>query len=114
MVEKSKACQEYEELEKHASDILDIIKAERKKKDKSRFQEASKEYGEVMEKVLEAWLLVVDELAIQSKSSATENAFYAGYANGKKLGLSEELCIKRGDHVASKTLYKASKMFPWK
>jgi len=45
---------------------------------------------------------------------ATKNAFFGDYTKAKGYGLPEDLSIKRGDHVASRTLYKVSRIFPWK
>ena len=65
-----------------------------------------------MELVYKAWPSVVEGLRLQVDTLATETAYLAGYSKAKRYGLTSDLRVKRGDHVATRTLYKVSRIWP--
>jgi hypothetical protein len=65
-----------------------------------------------MELVYKTWPNVVEELRLKVDTPATKIAYLAGYSEATKgYGLTVDLGVKRGDHVAVRTLYKASRIW---
>ena len=107
-------CNAYNKAEEVANKTWEKVKKESKKSDASALKKAMENYREAMELVLNIWPKVVEELGIEGTSS-TANAYSAGYYEAaKEYGLPKKLACLRGDHVASKTLYKVSRWFPFK
>jgi len=107
-------CNVYNKAEEVANKIWEKVKKESKKSDAIALKKAMENYREAMELVLKIWPEVVEELGIKT-TSATANAYSAGYCEAaKEYGLPENLACLRGDHVASKTLYKVSHWLPFK
>ena len=107
-------CDTYNKAEEVANKTWEKVKKAVKKSDAGALKKTTKNYREAMELVLKIWPEVVEELGIEV-TSATANAYSAGYCEAaKECGLPENLACLRGDHVASKTLYKVSRWFPFK
>ena len=113
---KQFACGAYEVVDKLAKDAWERLKKVRKKKANQAVEEAIKDFSEAMEEVKDIWPAVVEELGIDMDKTASETAFLAGYAEAKSLfpNADRQVWISRGDHVATRTLYKASRMWPWR
>ena len=111
---KQFACGAYEVVDKLAKDAWERLKKAHKKKDNQAVEEAIKDFSEAMEQVNDIWPAVVEVLNLQVDNSATETAVLAGYSEAKRLlpNADKKLWISRGDHVATRTLYKASRMWP--
>lgn len=107
-------CDAYEEVDKLAKDAWERLKRAHKKKANLAVEEAIKDFSEAMELVYEVWPTVVEEFKLQVDNSATETAVLAGYYEAKSLlpDADRKFWISRGDHVATRTLYKASRMWP--
>jgi hypothetical protein len=106
------ACKAYEEADKLAKEAWEGIKKAHKKKDKKALEEAVKDFCKAMELVYETWPNVVEELRLQVDTPAMETAYLGGYSEATKgYGLTADLGVKRGDHVAARTLYKASRIW---
>ena len=116
MAEESRqtACKAYEEADKLAKEAWERIKKTHKEKEKEALEEAIKDFNKAMELVYKYWPTVVEELKLQVDNSATETAVLAGYSEAKSLlpDADRKFWISRGDHVATRTLYKASRMWP--
>ncbi len=114
MTEESRkiACKAYEEADKLAKEAWEGIKKAHKKKEKEALEEAVKDFYKAMELVYKTWPNVVEELRLKVDTSATETAYLAGYSEAKRYGLTSDLRVKRGDHVATRTLYKVSRIWP--
>ena len=107
------ACKNYEEADKLAKDAWERIKKAHKKKGKETLEEAIKDFCNAMELVYKAWPNVVEELRLQVDTPAMETAYLAGYSEATKgYGFTVDLGVKRGDHVATRTLYKVSRIWP--
>ena len=78
-------------------------------KGKEALEKAIKDFRKAMEQVHKTWPSVVEELGFQVDTSATETAYLAGYSEAKKYDLPDDLRAKRGDHVATRTLYKVNR-----
>jgi len=117
MGERSKriACDAYEEVDKAAKDAWERLKKAHKKKDSLAVEEAVKDFSEAMELVYEVWPSIVEKLGIDMEKSASKTAFFGGYSEATRgYCLSEDLGVKRGDNVATRTMYKVRRIFPWK
>ncbi len=115
MAEESRqtTCKAYEEADKLAKEAWeDIKKAHARKGEKEALEEAVKDFCNAMKLVYKAWPNVVKELRLQVDTSATETAYLAGYSEAKRYGLTSDLRVKRGDHVATRTLYKVNRIWP--
>ncbi len=110
------ACDAYEEVDKVAKDAWERLKKAHKKKDNFAVEEAIKDFSESMELVYEVWPSIVEELGIDMDTSATKTGYLAGYYEAKRLlpDADRKFWISRGDHVATRTMYKVSRIFPWK
>ncbi len=110
------ACDAYEEVDKAAKDAWERLKQAHKKKDSLAVEEAIEDFSEAMELVYEVWPSIVEELGIDVEKSASKTAVLAGYYEAKRLlpDADRKFWISRGDHVAARTLYKVSRIFPWK
>jgi F0F1-type ATP synthase membrane subunit b/b' len=107
------ACKAYEEADKLAKDAWERIKKAHKEEEKEALEEAVKDFSNAMELVYKAWPNVVEELRLQVDTPAMETAYLAGYSEATKgYGLTVDLGVKRGDHVATRTLYKVSRIWP--
>ena len=113
---KKIACDAYEEVDKAAKEAWERLKKANKKKDSLAVKEAIKDFSEAMALVYEVWPSIIEELGIDMDTSATEIAFLAGYSEAKEFlpDADEKFWISRGDHVATRTSYKVSRIFPWK
>ena len=105
-------CKAYEEADKLAKEAWECIKKAHKAKEKEALEGAVKDFCKAMELVYKTWPSVVEELRLQVNTFATETAYLAGYSEAKRYGLSSDLRVKRGDHVATRTLYKVSRIWP--
>jgi len=106
---KQFACGLYEVLDELAKDAWERIKKERKNKDNQAIEEAIKNFSEAMEQVYDIWPAVEQELGIDMGNKATEIAYLGGYSEAKGYGMPDDIRAKRGDHVATRTLYKVSR-----
>lgn len=106
----------YEEVDKAAKDAWERLKKAIKKKDSLAVEEAIKDFSEAMALVYEVWPSIIEELGINMDTSATQTAILSGYAEAKSLlpDADKKFWISRGDHVATRTSYKVSRIFPWK
>jgi hypothetical protein len=108
------SCNAYEEAEEAANKAWQKVKEAAKKSGASALEQAMRDYSKAMELVMKIWPKVVEELGIEV-TSATETAYLGGYFEAAKgYGLPENLAYLRGDHVATKTLYKVSRWIPFK
>lgn len=114
MTEESRqtACKAYEEADKLAKEAWEAIKKAHKKKEKEALEKAIRDFSKAMELVYKTWPNVVEELRLQVDTPATETAYLGGYSEAKGYGLTADLRVKRGDHVATRTLYKANRIWP--
>jgi len=105
---KQFACGLYEVMDKEAEDAWEQLKKAHKKKDSLAVEEAIKDFSEAMKVVNEIWPAVVEKLELEVDNSATRTAVLAGYSEAKRLlpDDDEKLWISRGDHVATRTLYR--------
>lgn len=106
---KQFACGAYEVVDKLAKDAWERLKKAHKKKANQAVEEAIEDFSEAMEQVYDIWPAVVEELGINMDNTATEIAYLSGYAEAKSYGIPDNIRVKRGDHVATRTLYKVSR-----
>jgi len=106
---KQFACGAYEVVDKLAKDAWERLKKAHKKKANQALEEAIKDFSEAMEQVYDIWPAVVEELGIDMDNTATEIAYLGGYSEAKRYGMPDDLRVKRGDHVATRTRYKVSR-----
>jgi len=112
---KKLACDAFEEVNKAAKEAWERFKKAYKKGDKVAADEAIEDFVELMDLLYEVWPSIINELRIDTTNSATKTAYLGGFAeatDGYKL--SEEIGVKRGDYVATSTLYKVYRIFPQK